>query len=286
MALPPDIRRLEREYRVGKDPRGYLPFCRELRRRRRFLQALDVCRRSLPGDPNPAEGGLLLARLLMELGRYVDALGVVERLAGRGEAALAVRLVKLECLVRLRYLAEAEVLYEELAEEAPLEAEVQHLGKKIGALRRQMAREGGNHRAPAGGDGVRPLPVTRKEILEGILAEVGSLVRVKSCAVVPLGGGEPALEGKAEHALAGYEVHREVNTACGDLDFGEMRWGIMETPKAQLIVLVRGKNLVSLSIDPTQQLGKILHRLVLTVRRLIPEETAPPLDAKPTGANP
>lgn len=285
MAQSTDIRRLEKALSSGKNPEAYLYLARHYRREKRFRRALDICQRGVASDPRPAEGALLHARLLTDLGRYIEALRVLERLIEGYGPSLKARLLKLECLVRLRYLDEAWELYSGLVNEAPMDPEVQYFGKRLGTLQRQITGRSSERRPRQPAQPSR-LPLTsRRDMLDGILEEIRPLSRVQSCAVIPTGGGTPALEGKPEHALAGFEVHREVASACRDLDFGSVHWGVVETPHAQLIVLVRGENLVSLSIEPTSQLGKILHRLLLCVGRLVPGTAEETSSMRQTGAD-
>lgn len=269
MAQPAEIAQLERDFLTGKNPLAYIPLCQALRRGQHFSRALDICQRGLAHDPDSIAGRTLHARLLADLGHYEDALREISKAELSAPDAVGLQIEKARCLLRLQRNGEASSVLDKLNTSSPMNPEVQNLNRQL------RDRERANSRQSLSSVSVERLPrVFRRncqEVLNSVIDEMHSMVKVVSAAVIPTGAGEPAVEGDAMHAEAAYEFYRGISIACKDLESGQMRVGLMETDQIQLIVLVRDKTIVSISFEPTPNFGKIYHRLVTVVGQLMPE---------------
>lgn len=266
MAQSREFEKLEEDFLSGKNPLAYLPLCRQLRRQKAYARALELCQRGLAGDPNSIAGRTLYCRLLSDLGHYEDSLREIQRAETQAPDAQGLQKEKTRCLLRLNRPEEAETVLNELISRNPVDPEVQMLTTQ---LRRHRAQT--TVGSPSSENEVRFLRLSNREILEKLLEEMRPHVKMICCAVIPIGGGEPALEGDAMAAEAGYHYFRGVSKTCEEMEEGLFRVGLLETEKSQLIVLVRKKTLVALCIEPTAKFGKIYHRFVNVVSQLLPE---------------
>lgn len=271
MALPSEIIQLERDFFSGRNPLAYIPLCQALRRRKEYVRALDVCQRGLAGDPDSLAGRRLLAQLLIELGHYEEALREIGRAEANAPDAAGLLVVKTNCLIRLGRFDEAEAALERLRSKNLMAPDVQMLSN---LLREQRRDQRGGVRAPTGMEApIRAYRKNNREILDSIREEMASLVKLQCVAVIPVGAGEPALEGNPLHGEAAYEFFRSTSTACRELESGGVKMGFLETPGVQLIVLVRKEAIVAVSFGPAQNFGKVLHRLTSIIGPLMRDTT-------------
>lgn len=270
MTLPAELVQMEKDFLSGRNPMAYIPLCHALRRQKAFTRALELCQRGLGGDPNSVAGRALYARLLVDLGHYEDALREIARAEAQAPDAMGLMVEKTRCLLRLKRFEEAELVLRELVTRNPLDPEVQLLNTQMRQLRNAIGGLGNSSR-----DAIpRVLKLTSKEILDRVVSEMRLQVKVLSCAVIPTGAGEPALEGDPGPAEAGYSFFKGVTAACREMEQGTMRVGLMETENAQLIVLVRRNTLVSLCIEPTIRFGAVFHRFQILVSQLLADPVA------------
>ncbi len=271
MVMPSEILQMERDFLSGKNPLAYLPLCQALRRQNNFSRALDLCLRGLAGDPDSVAGRTLHARLLADLGRYEEGLREIARVEPMAPDAMGLLGEKARILIRLRRLDEARAVLAILNRRNPLAPDVQVLNDALRQSERTQPRGTGSSSADA-----VPRIVRRSsaEILADLLKEMRSLVKIVGGAVIPLGVGDPAVEGRVEHAELALDYYRDVTAASRDLEIGRMRMGFLETEQVQLIVLVRGKALVAISFEPMANFGKVYHRFAFAVDRLLPESSA------------
>lgn len=282
MVSPKDLAQLESDFLAGRNPLGYLPVCQALRKRRQFARALELCQRGLAIDATSLAGRTLHVRLLNDLGRYVEALREVERLAAEHPDLLGVQVEQARCLMGLGRHQDAGPVIERLNALNPLDPQVQMITndhiRATAQHSRESVRVDGLLRSatPAVVSGPART-MTYGEMLAAVTAEVAPLARVLSAAVIPVGAGAPAVEGDAMAAEAGYLFFKETNIACRELDSGGFRMGMIETDRAQMLVVARRDVVVTLAVEPTSNPGRIFHRLHDTLERLMPP-------ARPAGA--
>ncbi|CAN5424270.1 hypothetical protein BH09SUM1_BH09SUM1_03860 [soil metagenome] len=277
MVLPAELARMERDFLSGKNPLAYIPLCHALRRQKSFSRALEICQRGLAQDQNSVAGRALLARLLSDLGHYEDALREVAKAEIAAPDAMGLLTEKARCLLKLRRLEEAEVVLDKLSERNPLDPQVQLLSTQFRQLRSQHPAAGTHRGAEAVTTFMR---LTSKEVLDAILKEMKGQATIYAAAVIPTRAGEPAVHGNPLPAEAAYEFWKETSISSQELDCGSMRVGMIETEQAQLIVLVRKNTLVALSIQPSQNFGRIFHRFQMAVGQLLPESLKQPNGAE------
>lgn len=269
MPIPADLGQMERDFLSGKNPLAYIPLCQALRRAKNYQRALEICQRGLSGDPNSIAGRTLYARLLLDLAHYEEALREIARAETSAPEAMGLQVEKARCLLRLKRLEEAEETMRLLTTRNPLDPQVQLLGTELRRLRTQASSS--TSLLTSRDSSPRLVRLTSDEVLTSILNEMKGQVTILSCAVIPTGAGQPALEGDALVAESAFQFYKETASSCLEVDSGTMRVGLIETDKVQLIVLVRRKTLVALCIQPTPNLGKIFHRLLMLVGQLLPE---------------
>lgn len=266
MAAVGELVQLESDFLSGRNPLAYIPLCHALRRQKKYIQALELCQRGVGRDPRSIAGRTLLARLLGDLGRYEEALREIAKAEADAPTAMGVLVEKAKCLIRLRRLLEADATLQTLNSLNPLDPQVQLLNRGLIELRKHemlstpLPMKSGFMRKPS---------MTSRDILEHIREEMQTQCSIVAIAVIPKGVGEPAVEGAEAAAEVAYRFYRDNLQACKDLEVGEVRLGIIETAQVQLIVLVRQGSLVSLAIQSTPSLGKVLYRFQTVVGELL-----------------
>lgn len=266
MAVVSELFQLESDFLSGRNPLAYIPLCHALRRQKKYVQALELCQRGVSRNPTSVAGRTLLARLLGDLGRYEDALREIAKVEVQAPAAMGILIEKAKCLIRLRKLMEADATLQKLNSLNPLDAQVQLLNRGLSEIRKHEML---STPLPMKSGFMRKSSMTSREILEHVRDEMKAHCSILCVAVIPKGAGEPAIEGKEAAAQIAYVFYRDAMKACKDLDVGEVRLGIVETAEVQLIVLVRQGSLVSLAIQSTPSLGKILYRFQTVVGELV-----------------
>ncbi|MBI1292625.1 tetratricopeptide repeat protein [bacterium] len=269
MVQPADLQQLEKDFLSGKNPLAYIPLCIALRRQKQFARALEVCQRGLGGDPSSLAGRTLLARLLSDLGHYEDALKEIVRAEAFAPEANGLMVEKARCMIRLKRVEEAEAIITKLDHRNPMDPQVQLLNNQLRQLRTHA--KGGTTHGVSRDEVPRFVRMTNREIMDLIKRELRGHAAILSLAVIPMGAGEPALEGDATVAESAYQFWKEGNVCCQELDCGRIKLGILETDKMQMFVLVKRQTLLALCIQPSPNIGKIYHRFLLVAGQLIPD---------------
>jgi tetratricopeptide (TPR) repeat protein len=269
MVQPAELQQLEKDFLSGKNPLAYIPLCNALRRQKNYSRALEICQRGLGGDPSSLAGRTLLARLLADLGHYEDALREINRAEVSAPEANGLLVEKARCMIRLKRVEEAEVIITRLDHRNPMDPQVQLLNNQLRQLRAQA--KGSTTHSLSRDEVPRFVRMSNREVMDLIKRELRGHAVILSLAVIPMGAGEPALEGDATVAEAAYQFWKEGNVCCQELDCGRIKLGIVETDKMQMFVLVKRQTLLALCIQPSQNIGKIYHRFQLVAGQLIPD---------------
>lgn len=281
MATLTQLDKLEKDFRSGRNPLAFIPLCHALRAKRRHREALDFCRQGLAGGGDSVAAHALHARLLNDLEDFAGALAAADEGLARHPEAMGLLVEKARALLGGGHLEEAGALVEVLEEKNPLDHHVQELASQ---WRRLLALGQVRPSRTSSEALALPTPVpqsgesnlSREEIAARISGEMKGLARVISCALIPMGAGEPVLSGDEAAAEAGYAFFKGVWTSCEELDAGKMRLGIVETEGAYLIVLVRQELIVTFACEPTTQFGRVLFKLQGIVERYLAEPTGGP----------
>jgi hypothetical protein len=170
-------------------------------------------------------------------------------------------------LVRLHREAEAEAVLATLAARNPLDPQVQLLNSELLRLR-QVSERSGFIRMPKA---ARPLRSSSEELLARLLAALQGIAQVQGAAVVPLAAGAPAVHGEVGAAEAALTFANEVSLAALELDSGNLSSGLLETERRILLVALRSRLVISLSVDAQVPLGKVLHRFHQFLGEAFPE---------------
>ncbi len=265
-----EIAMLEDEFLSGRNPLAFLPLCQKLRRLKKPLKAMEICRRGLEEVPGSLAGKIMYVRLLADLGHYKAALDEIEKVEQTAPETIGLLIEKARCQVKLSKLDEARILINRLNSYDPMNAEVQVISREL----RHQERKVNEGKVPERPLFFPPPKRNNQEILEIVKKEIQKLVSVRSCAVIPTGIGIPAVEGDPAHAEIAYEYYKGIVTSCNDLELGKMKMGVIEMDMAQFIVLVRQKSLVSVSFEPTPQFGRVFNRFQTIVEHLVPVQDA------------
>jgi tetratricopeptide (TPR) repeat protein len=260
--------KIERDFLKGKNPFAYLPLCQKLRREKKYQRALEICQRGIAQVPGSVGGRIMLARLLMDIGHYGDAYKEINEAEKYAPDVMGVLVVKAICCVKLHRFDQAEELRKTLNRRYPMAPEVQLLNS--------LLRERISHSRAVPVAQVIPRPEVRieatpPEILRLLLLEMEKIVKIDSLSLIPVGAGAPFVEGEVIHAQAAYDFFLGGNTACRDLEKGDLQIGFFETLTQQVIVLVRRGFLVSVSFEVTPHFGRIFHQFEQLVSRYMPE---------------
>lgn len=121
---------LRRRYLSGREPLAYLPYANALLNDRQFTQALDICLRGL--EQRPSMGGRrLLAQIYLGMGRYPDAIQVLQDMINEGSEAFGAQFLLAKTYARCGRWKDAEELLRRLTEQNPSDAEVVRLLQKV-----------------------------------------------------------------------------------------------------------------------------------------------------------
>lgn len=276
-----ELQRLEQEFATGRNPLAYIPLVQALRRTRQFARALEVCMRGLQTDASSIAGRTLFARVLGDVGRYEDSLREADRALAVDPYAVGPLVEKARSLIRLHREAEADVIVSALTARNPLDPQVQLLNSELLRLR-QVSERSGFIRMPKA---ARPMRSGTEELLARLLAALQGVAPVQGGAVVPLDAGAPAVHGEVGAAEAALTFANEVSLAALELDSGNLSAGLLETERRILLVALRKRLVISLSVDAQVPVGKVLHRFQQFLAEAFPEageatgeDTKPPVE--------
>ena len=107
------LEELRRRYLAGSDPLAYLPYGSALLDERQLTQALDVCLRGLDVRPSFA-GRRLLAQIYFEMGRYPQAVEVLQAMLAEGRESFAALLLLARTYSRCGRWSDCQPLLERL----------------------------------------------------------------------------------------------------------------------------------------------------------------------------
>ena len=275
MATTEELVKIEKDFLSGRNPLGFIPLCTALRKNRMFTRALDLCQTGLRQVPESVAGRSLLAGLHADLGHYEEALKEIARVKSKTEDSHKLLMEEARCLIKLNRLDEAAAVIRVLDARNPLDGQVQLLNSELrrDSLSRVVALPGTV--LPASSNFSNAATISPDIILEVILQDKEPTTVVIGAAVIPQGAGAPAVHGDVLTAEATYAFYQESSLCCDELDAGKLQMGVIETTACQLIVLVRPGILISYCIQPSPNLGKVLHRLQNVVAKLTHDQKTP-----------
>lgn len=263
-----ELTKLEEDFRTGRNPLAYIPLSQALRRARRLSEALEICQRGIGYDPGSIAGRTQLIRILLDMGRYADALREIETAEKGGRALNATGLMaeKARCCLRLRREDEARAILSELDRTNPLDAQVQLLKAEL----RTLSKQGDRGRVVAGTP-LRTSFVSRMdEVVRALRDQVTPLGKVHTIAILDLDSEKACVEGGGEIAEVGSAFHEEVAVVCDEMDQGMLHYALLELQKALVMVIRRQRKLVVLVIDPGANFGKLQHRVQIVLSQYLP----------------
>ena len=275
MATTEELVKIEKDFLSGRNPLGFIPLCTALRKNRMFTRALDLCQSGLRQVPESVAGRSLLAGLHADLGHYEEALKEIARVKAKTEDSHKLLMEEARCLLKLNRFEEATEILKILDARNPLDGQVQRLNSELrrDSLSRVVALPG--TAAQSGPNIYNAQTINPEMILEVILADKEPSTIIIGAAVIPQGAGAPAVHGDVLAAEATYSFYQESSLCCNELDAGKFQMGVIETTACQLIVLVRPGILISYCIQPSPNLGKVLHRLQNVVAKLMHDQKTP-----------
>lgn len=81
--MPPKIEELERRVKFNPDPKNYFILAEAYRDELNFEKALEACKKGLEKQPESIGGQVLLGEILFKLGRFDEALNLVNNILSR-----------------------------------------------------------------------------------------------------------------------------------------------------------------------------------------------------------
>lgn len=268
-ATQDELARLEADFRSGRNPLAYIPLCQALRRQKQYIKALEFCQKGLLGDSNSIAGRTLWCRLLIDNGRYREAHRALEDALEFAPGSMGLLTEYARVLILLKQDEDAEQVVDELNRRNPLDPQVQILYRQFRKLRARAEEKSARTSSI-----VIPKAafLSTTEILRKMTESLSSLVPVEGAAVVPMDAGEPAVTGEVEGAEAALLFSQEATLACYELDQGDFRLAVLDTERRTLFVAVRQRMILSMTVQPQVNIGKVLHRFQLFLSQLFPDQ--------------
>jgi tetratricopeptide (TPR) repeat protein len=268
MATSERLATLQHEYEAGQTALAFFPYATALRRERRYLQAIEVCQQGLTRNPTSVAGRTLLGRLLCDIGRYEESLGILEPVHEQAPGAAGVGIAVARTLVKMHELERAEALLEEANRSNPLDPEVQLLNTAVRRLRAQQRL----HRIQAPHSPASEVPpTTPEEVLESIIRRVSQVASPESGLMASLRGRyEPVRLGGGYTLLPFLDAYRELRKAYEELEYGMLLRGEFEWEGTLILFTARQDDLVFVAIRSCERTGRIKSILELAVTQLVP----------------
>lgn len=262
-----ELAKLEADFASGRNPLAFIPLATGLRRERRLAEALDVCQRGLDRNPQSVAGRTLRARLLNDLGRYREALVEADRAEAALGEAMGLGVERVRALISLDELERARTCLGKLEAANLVAPEVQmlrgQLREREAQLKPVLVRT-----SQAAVPRLRVAPVDE---LASLLTEaIEPLCKVMCCAACDLDSGKYGLEGRRLVLENAEELFQDLVTCCHEMEGGNLKAVTVETRTALTVITQRGRRLVVLSVDPSVNFGRFLHRLNLVLQQHAP----------------
>lgn len=247
------LEELERNYSQGVNPLAYIPLAEELRRRRQYVRAIEVCQEGMKRGMATVRARTLLGTIYCDLGQYQHAIRELRQAVEEAPGSYEPTLMLAKALTRERDFVEAERVLSPLLVSHSKDPEVQFLARVIRAEISNSITNTADAMAKlrsTSGDFRRALR-QQLEDFEGVdaLFEFG-LVEESGDIFFEEREGEE-LDDDIKIMLI------ECARLTMKLDFGTPRQAILETASARLFFLLRhGRGLMAVA-SPSVKLGRL-----------------------------
>lgn len=268
-ATQDDLARLEADFRSGRNPLAYIPLCQALRRQKQYIRALEYCQKGLQGDAGSIAGQTLWCRLLIDNGRYQESIRALESALETAPDSMGLLTEYARVLILLKRDEDAEQVVNELNRRNPLDPQVQVLYRQYRKLRARAEEKSARTSSITV---PKAAFLSTADILRQLTTMMSSIVAIEGAAVVPMDAGEPAVTGEVEGAEAALLFSQEATLACYELDQGDFRLAVLDTERRTLFVAVRQRMILSMTVQPQANVGKVQHRFQLFLSQLFPEQ--------------
>jgi tetratricopeptide (TPR) repeat protein len=247
-----------------RHPLAFIPRAEALRTGGWLAQALDVCQRGLAASPATVAGRLLLARILVDMGKYAPAEAECEAVLTQARQSVCARRLLVKVFLHRHKFARAVALIEELKAETGDDAE---LAKAL--ERAQRGLRDGHDSSPPAAEKTAPAadgPPTRA----AFLMQLCERPEVEECRVIVAGGDTDKALGEMLEAWAGAGVglgQGRVHRAILESSKGTLLIQPLESDSATLVVKVRP----GAALNPTKRLINQIVRLENGPWQAVPE---------------
>ncbi|MGF1573270.1 MAG: tetratricopeptide repeat protein [Sumerlaeia bacterium] len=253
------------DFQSGRNPKAYLPIIGELRKQRRFTEALEICSAGIEGDPQSSAGKINYVRLLIDVNRIADANRELQKLEQKGEErTLGYLQEKIRCSIKLRDLATAKEKLNELIQISPFDPVTQQLQSEVHSL-------GLNTTLDSSQPSVNPSYSKTPEATLDILREsLNSVSEVIAMDFFDLHAGRFIIRQNDDLLESAIQLHEEVTQSSIEMGTGMVHFSLLEMQEIIFFVVRRGGYLLFIALDQGVNFGKIQHRVFLILDRHLP----------------
>lgn len=248
------------DFRSGRNKSAFLHLCREMRRERRYSEALDLCKQGLAQGETIA-GRVMQARLLSDLGRHEEGVRALDAAASSLGPKAGLYAEKARCLFALNQIEEAEEALEKAEELDPTDALAQAIRGELREARRLAPKTRAPRRTPA--------QMSMEEVGETLKRQIDGIGRVLSLALLDLDTGKSFVEGETDILEMAEVLHMEAAEACQELSVGELASTTVEFTDGWLLILRRQRRMAVLVFESDASFGKWHHRVHMVIDQLM-----------------
>jgi len=245
---------LEKAYREGQNVLAFIPFAEELRRRRHYPRALQICGEGLARGGDSVRARTLMGLIHYDLGQYPEAVSSLREAVREAPGSYEPTLMLAKALTRERDFVEASRVLAPLRTSHASNADVQFLDRVI---RAEISQSITGLTEPIDELGERP----REPLLQQLRRELEDMPGVD--AVFEFGlveeGGDIFFED-----VDGQELDDDIKITliecarlASKLDYGSPRQALLETPTTRLFFLFRHTIGLMAVAGPRVKLGKL-----------------------------
>lgn len=251
------------DFRSGKNVKAYLPLVNQLRKEKNHRAAVELCKEGLSKDSSSASAHIQLARLYTDLSRYSEAMEHLEHARKLGaHQAVGYLEVLLACQIKLHAVEEAEETLGKLREIDPFSTQTQVLSSELSLIKDEQRSETKTVLRKNQSHQLSPV-----DLLKVIEDGIKPLTKVLVLDLFDLNAGKFLFREQDILLEQAIELHEEVTQASTELDYGHVRYTLLELRQSIFFVVQRSRYILFAAFNPDANVGKIQHRVFLILDR-------------------